>query len=113
MTARLWDASTYSKLAVLEHHGMVYSIAFNPDGLRLATGCDDDIVHVWDTESFDEVIELAGHTSYIHSVAFSPDGTMLVSGSGDFSVRIWDSRTPDQRRGSSDQAENEYRVAAE
>jgi WD40 repeat protein len=84
-----------------EHHGIVYAVAFNPEGSRLATGCSDNIVHLWDTETFDEMIELRGHSSYVHAVAFSPDGTMLASGSGDFTVRIWDSRSPDERRGSS------------
>jgi eukaryotic-like serine/threonine-protein kinase len=87
---------------VLKHLGIVYAVAFNPEGSRLATGCSDNIVHVWDTETCDEMIELRGHSSYVHSVAFSPDGTMLASGSGDFTVRIWDSRSPDERRGSPD-----------
>ncbi len=98
-TARLWDAKTLSSLGVLKHPGAVFSAAFNPDGSRLATGCIDNIVRVWDTATFDEVIELRGHSAYVHAVAFSPDGTMLASGSGDFTVRIWDSRSPEERRG--------------
>ena len=107
MTARLWDAGTYSSLAVLKHHGIVYATAFSPDGSRLATGCGDNMVHLWDTDTFDEVAELRGHTSYVHSVAFSPDGTVLVSGSGDYTVRIWDSRAPQKRRASANRADLE------
>jgi WD40 repeat protein len=51
----------------------------NPDGTRLATGCGDNMAHFWDTNTFDEVAELRGHTSYVHSVAFSPVGAMLAS----------------------------------
>jgi WD40 repeat protein len=69
---------------------MVYGVAFSPDGTRLATGCEDNTIRLWDLTTDQQVSELRGHTDYVHAVAFSPDGTRLVTGSGDFTVRLWD-----------------------
>ncbi len=97
MTAGLWEVASSTSHPALRHQGMVFSVAFNRDGSRLATGCNDNVVRLWDTETGDEVIELRGHTGYVHAVAFSPDGSMLASASGDRTVRIWDSRSPFER----------------
>jgi hypothetical protein len=77
-------------------------VAFSPDGTRLAAGCRDNTVRLFDVASRQEVAELRGHTDYVHAVAWSPDGTRLVSGSGDFTVRVWDSVSPQVRAGLTD-----------
>src|SRR5262249_42731620 len=89
-TVCLWDSRTCEKLASLDHGAVVYGVAFSPDGTRLATGCKDNTIRLWDLTTYQQVCELRGHTDYVHAVAFSPDGTRLVSGSGDFTVRLWD-----------------------
>jgi WD40 repeat protein len=57
--------------------------------MRLATGGRDQLIHLWDTNSFDEVAQLHGHSAYVKSLAFSPDGTTMISGSGDGTIHIW------------------------
>src|SRR5262249_14651452 len=96
-TVRVWDPAMGRQLAALPHGGNVLCVAFSPDGTRLATGCADNTIHLWDLATFQEVAELRGHTKYVHALAWSPDGTRLVSGSGDFTVRVWDSLTPAAR----------------
>ncbi len=73
---------------------LVYGLAFNPDGTRLAAGCGDNTVRLFDVATSQLVAELRGHTDFVHAVAWSPDGTRLVSGSGDFTVRVWDALPP-------------------
>jgi WD40 repeat protein len=68
----------------------VASVAFSPDGTRLAAGCKDNTIRLIDVASRQQVAELHGHTDYVHAVAWSPDGSRLVSGSGDYTVRICD-----------------------
>jgi WD40 repeat protein len=62
-------------------------LAWSPDGRRLAAGCGDNKVRVWDIES-GEVTVLSAHTEVVSSVAWAPNGR-LASGSADKTVRIW------------------------
>ena len=95
-TVQLWD--TASGLAVGEplcgHSNSVNSVAFSPDGTRLASGSHDNTVRLWDTVSGRTAGELLRcHTYSVNSVAFSPDGTSLASGSYAKTVRLWDGST--------------------
>jgi WD40 repeat protein len=72
------------------HTSRVLSVAFSPDGSRLATGSVDGTAKIWDVESGSPLHTLYGHTSSVSSVAFSPDGKRLATGSDDWTAKIWD-----------------------
>jgi WD40 repeat protein len=50
----------------------VWSVAWSPDGRRLATASWDQTAKVWDAASGQEVLTLRGHTDRVVSVAWSP-----------------------------------------
>ncbi|KAF7967837.1 hypothetical protein HWV62_32908 [Athelia sp. TMB] len=80
---------------VLEGHtGRVYSVAFSPDGRRVASGSGDRSVRVWDAETGALITgPFEGHTAHVISIAFSPDGQRIASGSGDKTVCVWNAET--------------------
>jgi WD40 repeat protein len=75
------------------HRAAVYTLAFSPDGSRLASGGNDNVIIIWDPKFGDSLLELRGHAAYVHAVSFSPDGASLVSASGDGTVRVWRAST--------------------
>jgi WD40 repeat protein len=69
------------------------SVAYSPDGRRLATGNLDGSVKVWDATSGypRELLTLGGQSLPLGHVTFSPDGSRLAAAGGDSkAVRVWD-----------------------
>lgn len=74
-----------------EPYGNVaYSIAFSTDGTMIASGCDGQIVRLWDARNGGCLKTLRGHGSRVYAVAFSPDGETIVGGYEDKAIRLWD-----------------------
>jgi WD40 repeat protein len=78
-----------AELMRLPHDGTVTSVAFSPDGARLASGSWDTTLRLWDAASGAPLATLKGHGSRLAAVAFSPDGRQLASGAHDSTVRLW------------------------
>ncbi len=90
----VWDAANGQQFgAMLPYNSNVTSIAFSPDGRRLATGTVDGAVMVWDTETGRESRSFKGRTSAVISLAFSSDGSRLTSVCSDWTAKAWDVTT--------------------
>jgi WD40 repeat protein len=63
-------------------------VAVSPDGLTIAAGSKDQMIHVWNTTDLTHRV-FQGHTDSVCAIAFSPDGSQLASGSKDATVRVW------------------------
>ena len=90
--AVVWDLRGTAAPVVRAHESDVATVAFSPDGRRLATGDNDGVVRVWSLRA-PRASVLVGHDGKVTSVAFSPDGRSLVTGGVDETARIWDVRT--------------------
>ncbi|MGW3345318.1 nSTAND1 domain-containing NTPase [Nonomuraea rubra] len=73
------------------HDDEVCSVAFNPDGTRLATA-GDCTARIWDADTGNAIVCVT-HLCQLHQVTFSPDGTRLATASDDYTAGIWDTAT--------------------
>src|SRR5215469_4907953 len=80
-------------LTLRGHSDIVRSVAFSPDGKRLATASRDQTAKVWDAESGKELLTLRGHSGFVNGVVFSPDGKRLATASGDMTAKVWDAES--------------------
>ncbi|MCW5632912.1 MAG: WD40 repeat domain-containing protein [Rubrivivax sp.] len=76
--------------------GAIFSVAFSPDGKRLAAASENNGVVLWNTASRQAIAKLNEHQGRVRSVAFSPDGRALASAGEDHNVILWglDGRAP-------------------
>ncbi len=86
---RLFELPSGRLRLTIERPERLRSVAFSPDGTRVAGGSKEPDVFLWDAATGATTL-LHGHTAQVNSVAFHPDGKRLVSGSSDGTIRQWD-----------------------
>ena len=98
---RMWDTRTLEQIGVLEtRSGGVTSLAFQPDGKRLASlngrvaatprhKGGDMAIRLWEVESRKQVAVWDITTLRLNRW-HSPDGTLLAAGRQDGAVELWD-----------------------
>jgi serine/threonine protein kinase/WD40 repeat protein len=65
-------------------------VAWHPDGILLAVGCDDRNVHLWNIETKTRQAVLQGHQTPPFAVGFAAEGDVFVSWAWDGTTRLWD-----------------------
>ncbi len=98
----LWDI-TQEQPTLLKwfrnEKGLCRSLAFSPDGKRLAQGNHDGSLTIWYVGSGEALLHIraqSGH--FITGLAFSPDGNQLATGNELGHVKTWDMRTGERTR---------------
>ena len=77
------------------HKGLIYSLAISSDSSLLATGGDNNVIHIWRLPELTIITTLPVHSrtlvnsSSTISLSFTQDGNFLVSGYSDGTVALW------------------------
>ena len=91
----LYDAETFDELALLTgHKEEVTTVAFSPDGTKLASGSGfhfPGTLKLWDVDTGQNIDTFQVEGGSTDSISFSPDGKMLA-----WADRLWDVDTGQQ-----------------
>ena len=96
---RIWDVEQEPPApeplqTLAGHRGPVLSLAFSPDGRRLASGSRDHSTRIWRWQQADvPAVTLGGHHGAVWSARFSRDARQIVTAGEDKKVIVWDLRT--------------------
>ncbi|XP_065848878.1 cell division cycle 20.1, cofactor of APC complex-like isoform X1 [Euphorbia lathyris] len=81
------------------HHGEVCGLKWSPSGQQLASGGNDNLVHIWDrsvASSTQWLHRLEDHTSTVRALAWCPFQENLLAtggGVGDRCIKFWNTHT--------------------
>ncbi len=99
-SVRLWDLDDGPPGLLLSgHEAPVTSLAFDPDGARLASGARDGAVIVWDARSRQEVWRVKADKTPVRSVLFLDRGTRLLVGWRGGLIAVYDLKSTTPIRG--------------
>jgi len=90
------DANTGKVVGELPHPSPVACLAWHPDGKLLATGCDDRLIYLWNTTTWQRHAILEGHQGSVRTCVFNHGGDLLASYGWDGMTRLWDPVTGKQ-----------------
>ncbi|HSR50960.1 MAG TPA: VWA domain-containing protein [Acidobacteriota bacterium] len=102
VAAAIWEGRI-SRLELRESNGdrkgnrdralfQVRTLAFSPDGRRLAAGGDGASVVFWDMDSWPQAASFYFEGGGVQSLSFSPAGDVLAGGGKDRRLRFWNAR---------------------
>jgi hypothetical protein len=72
------------------HSNKVNAVAWAPDGLRLASVSEDQMVRIWEAAQGQKVAKWTAFNATARAVAWSPDGRLLAAVSSQGTVHVWE-----------------------
>ncbi len=73
----------------MKAHEGVWSLAYSPDGSKLASGGWDQTIKIWDANTGKELRTIKAHLGTVTALAFHPNGQQIASGGLDGMVKVW------------------------
>jgi serine/threonine protein kinase/WD40 repeat protein len=93
----IWKIAAREPMRYLDGHaGGVNTVAFSPEGSRIASGGKDGKLRIWDAVTGKEILQRQAHRGFVHALAFSPDGQWVATcGGDDQTAKVWNANTGD------------------
>ena len=95
----VWRADDGAIQKSFKAEGHVRAVAFSPDGKKIAAGCEDHLLFVWNTESGELISRINAHALPVYDVSFSPDGKTIATCSGNWTeakpgdIKLWNAES--------------------
>jgi len=91
---QVWDVagSKLLRSATLTND-TVFGASLAPDGSRIAVGCADNTVHVFETATAKELYKIGNHENWVLATVFGLDSKRFVSAGRDRAAKLIDAKT--------------------
>lgn len=91
---QIWDVNSAQLLhASTLTNDTVFGASLAPDGSRIAVGCADNTVHVFDTKSGKELYKIGNHENWVLATVFGIDSKRFVSAGRDRAAKLIDAQS--------------------
>lgn len=91
-TARIWNLATSQTIDIYDNlkelAGVVWSVAFSPDGKTFASG-SAATVQLWNIETKDWIRDVPDGGTRVRALCFSPDGQLLAGSNDRQEIVVW------------------------
>ena len=84
-----------AEFAFCGHHQEICGIKFSPDGLKIATGGNDNLLCIWDLRNPSEpIVKYHEHSAAIKALSWISENKLLSGGgTADRNLKLWDTST--------------------
>lgn len=93
---KMWDAGTGKELFEIDAGSSALTAVISHNERRMAIGCANSEIKIWDLEKREAVLTLRGHEGVAGSITFSKDDKRLITCGVDQTVRVWDAATGEE-----------------